>query len=95
MKAIQAVKALELLAESIGLKVRRETGNFRGGLCFIKAEEMILLNKRHPAEAHLSILAECLYQHKDTILQTALKPALRAILEKNWLQKEVQIESFE
>ena len=82
MKTDQIVEALEQAARQLGLRVRREKGNFKGGRCRVKGEGMVLLNKLHPPEVHLTVLAESLRQSPiDTIF---LRPAVRDALENTW-----------
>ncbi len=82
MKPQQIVRELEETAGQLGLAVRREKGNFRGGRCVVGDAEMIVLNKRHLPEVHLVILAESL---RDEPLETVfLRPAVRHALEDAW-----------
>lgn len=78
-------KIVEELLESVrglGIEVRVERGGFRGGLCTIDGREVVLLNKRQPAQAHLSILAESI--DRERWEDTFLPPAVRAALEDSW-----------
>jgi hypothetical protein len=85
MKTEQIVKALEQAARQLGLQVRTEQGNFRGGRCTLDGEEFVILNKRHPPEMHLAILAESLRdQPVDAIY---LQPSVRKTLETLWQQR--------
>jgi hypothetical protein len=85
MKAQQLVKELEQAARQLGLRVRFEKGRFRGGRCTIDDEEQIVLNRHHPSEIHVSILAECL---RDQPVETIyLKPAVRQALEEQWQRR--------
>jgi hypothetical protein len=82
MKPEQVVEALEEAAAQFGLEVRWETGRFRGGRCMINGRPLIVLNKRHPSEVHLALLAEALHAYPvDTIF---LRPAVREALEAAW-----------
>ena len=82
MKLQQIVKELEDAARQLGVQVRREKGNFRGGYCVRNDEELLMLNKNHPAEAHLAILAEALRSLPvDTVF---LRPAVRRALDDAW-----------
>lgn len=84
MKTEYIVQELRKAVEQLGVGVRLEQGRFRGGPCTIGAEEMLILNKRHPAEMHLGILAEYLrHQPTDSLY---LRPAVRAALEQAWAQ---------
>ena len=79
MKAVKTEHILQSLheaARTCGFDVRLERGRFRGGHCTVRGQEVILLNKQHPPEVHLAILAECLQGCPlDTIY---MRPAIRA-----------------
>lgn len=82
MKTQTLVHALEDATEQLGVRVRREKGNFRGGLCKVGTERVVMLNKRQPPEQHVTILAESLRNLPiDTIF---LKPAVRKALTTVW-----------
>ena len=80
MKPQTLVKALEDVAQQMGVRVRRERGSFRGGSCTVADHPVIVLNKLHPPEAHL----ESIY----------IRPAVRRALEDLWTRRdELQIET--
>ena len=82
MDAEQIVEELETIARQLEVEVRRERGSFRGGHCQMGESAYIILNKRHPSEAHLAILAASLQHYPlDTVY---IKPAVRAALEEVW-----------
>lgn len=82
MKTEQIVRALEDAVRMLGLEVRWEKGNFRGGRCFVNGEELVMLNKNHPPEVHLAVLADVLHGlPADTIF---LRPAVREAMESAW-----------
>lgn len=86
MKTEHIVEELKAAARQLGLQVRIERGNFRGGRCKVGAEEMIVLNRRHLPEAHLVILAESL---RDLPTETVfLRPAAREALEAAWQRQD-------
>jgi hypothetical protein len=93
MKVQHIVQALEEAARQLGVRVRRERGGFRGGRCKVGEEEVIVLNKSHPPEAHLAILAESLRDLPvDTIF---VRPAVRKALEDVWSRRtpvDVEVE---
>ena len=71
--------ALEDAATRLGLAVRWEKGHFRGGRCTVHGEDVIILNRQHPVETHLVILAECL---KDCALDSIfIRPSVREAIE--------------
>ena len=92
MKTADVVKELEAAVQQLGVMVRREKGNFRGGYCIRDDEEILMLNKRHPAEIHLSVLAAALKSLPvDTVF---LRPAVRRALEDAWTRSvHVELES--
>jgi len=87
MKTPQIVKELEEAVEQLGIRVRREKGNFRGGICIRNEEEFLMLNRVHPPEVHLAILAEAMRSMDvDTVY---LKPLVRKALEDAWARQDV------
>lgn len=86
MKTEQIVQELEEAVRQFGLPVRREQGRFRGGQCLVNGEALVVLNKRHPPEVHLAVLAEVLRTLPvETIF---LRPAVREAMEAAWLQHD-------
>ncbi|PSQ88767.1 MAG: hypothetical protein BRD45_05305 [Bacteroidetes bacterium QS_8_64_10] len=79
MKTDEIVEELEEAARKMGREVRRERGDFGGGACRVGEQAVIVLNERHPPEAHLAVLAEALKGEADAVY---LKPAVRAALEE-------------
>lgn len=92
MKTQVIVKELEEVAKQLGLGVRKEKGNFKGGRCVVGGKEMIVLNRHHVPELHLSILAEALRgMPVDSVF---MKPAVRKALEESW-ESSGEVESDE
>ncbi len=88
MKTEHIIEELEDAARRLGAELRREKGDFRGGRCTIEGEMVVLLNKRHPPEVRLSVLAESL---RDMPVDTVyLKPSVRAALEEEWERLSVE-----
>lgn len=82
MKIGLIIKELETAVEQLGLRVRREKGNFRGGACIRNDEEFLMLNRVHPPEVHLAVLADALKSMPiDTVY---LRPVVRQALEDAW-----------
>jgi len=82
MKTHTLVQALEEATEQLGIRVRKEKGSFRGGLCKVGNDQVVMLNKRQPPEQHLAVLAESLRELPiDTIF---VKPSVRKALEALW-----------
>jgi len=86
LKIEKVIEELSLVAEELGLKVRKEKGDFRGGFCVKDEEELILLNKRHSPDVHLNVLASCLKQ--SDLGAVFIKPAVREVLEGLWEKQE-------
>ena len=87
MKIAQIVKELETAVEQLGLRVRREKGNFRGGYCVRNDEEFLMLNRVHPPEVHLVVLADALKtMDVDSVY---LRPVVRQALEDAWARNDV------
>ena len=82
MKTPQLVRALEEATRKLGVPVRREKGSFRGGLCVRNDETLLMLNKNHPPEVHLAVLALAL---RDLPVDTIyMRPVVRQSLEDAW-----------
>ncbi len=60
------LRALENVAKAAGYCVRWDKGLFKGGFCTFEGNKLIVLNRHHPTEVHLGILARTL---KDVPLQ--------------------------
>tara|TARA_B100000945_G_C20030355_1_gene434165 strand:+ start:214 stop:474 length:261 start_codon:yes stop_codon:yes gene_type:complete len=70
----------ELLAEKLNLKIIKDRGNFVGGICMIKDEKVIVVNKMRPLEQRLKVLASSFLSYDlDDIYMV---PALRAYIEQ-------------
>jgi hypothetical protein len=80
MKEEQIVKELESLASSSGIAVRYEKGDFEGGFCVLKAERLIVVNKKLPPSKKASVLAQGLAEIG--IEDRYLKPAIREFIEE-------------
>ena len=82
MKPAKLLIEFKEIASQLGFQVRNERGGFRGGRCVVNGEEQILLNKRHPIEAQIVVLAEALKELPiDSIF---IAPAIRSALEEAW-----------
>jgi hypothetical protein len=75
----QLLKELELLASNSGITVRYEKGEFEGGFCVLRAEGIILVNKKLNTPRKASILAQGLAEIG--IDEVYLKPAVREFIE--------------
>ena len=82
MKSLQIAKELEDAARQLDVRVRREKGSFRGGYCIRNGEEILMLNRQHPPEIHVAVLAEAL--RNLPVDSVYLRPAVRQALDEAW-----------
>jgi hypothetical protein len=75
----QLLKELQDLAEKSSISLRYEKGDFDGGFCVLKAERIIVINKRLVLQKRTSILAQALAEVG--IEEVYLKPAVREFIE--------------
>lgn len=75
----QMSKELESLAANSGISIRYEKGDFEGGYCVLKAERLIVVNKKLAPSRKASILAQGLAEIG--IDEVYLKPAVREFIE--------------
>jgi hypothetical protein len=75
----QILSELEQLASNCGITIRYEKGDFDGGYCVLKAERLIVINKRLALARRTSVLAQGLAEVG--IDEMYLKPAVREYIE--------------
>jgi hypothetical protein len=75
----QRVSELEQLASNCGIAIRYEKGDFDGGYCVLKAERLIVINKRLSPSRRAPVLAQGLAEVG--IDEMYLKPAIREYIE--------------
>jgi hypothetical protein len=75
----QILSELEQLASNCGISIRYEKGDFDGGYCVLKAERLIVINKRLALARRTSVLAQGLAEVG--INEMYLKPAVREYIE--------------
>lgn len=75
----QLLKELESLAANCGIAVRYEKGEFEGGFCILKAERLVVINKKLAPPRRASLLAQGLAEIG--IEDRYLKPAIREYIE--------------
>ena len=83
MKPAAVAVALEEALRQLGVRVRRERGRFRGGLCVVGDEPVVVVNRAHPDEARVAVLADALRRHGG-VDELYLRPSVRAALEDAW-----------
>lgn len=82
MKPEQLIRELEAELGKMGVRVRREKGNFKGGWCVVNDEECIMVNKRHTPEAQFAVLADAI--RSLPLDNVYIKPKVRSALEEQW-----------
>lgn len=87
MKPQTVVAALEEALGQLGVRVRRERGAFRGGLCVVAGEPAVVLNRAHPPEAQVAVLADAIRQQGGAE-GLYLRPAVRAALDDAWARAD-------
>ncbi len=80
MKPSAVVAAFEDALGRLGVRVRRERGGFRGGLCVVEGAPTVVLNKLHPPDAQAAVLAAALREHGGAD-ELYLTPAVRQALD--------------
>lgn len=91
MKPATVARELEDALRALSVRVRRERGPFRGGRCTVAGQEVVVLNKLHPPEAQVAVLAEALREMPHD--QLYLRPAIRAALTDAWAELDAGIDA--
>lgn len=79
MTSEDIIKELEELASRNGIAIRYEKGDFDGGFCVLKAERLLMVNKKLSPARRASVLAQGIAEVG--IEEIYLKPAVRAYIE--------------
>ena len=61
MKQEELIEELHAAAAQIGITIRYERGDFEGGYCILRAERLLLINKRLMPARKASVLAAALH----------------------------------
>lgn len=80
MKPAAVAAEIEEALGRLGVRVRRERGAFRSGLCTVGGADVVVLNRAHPPEAQLAALAAALRSLPEAD-DLYLRPAVRAVLD--------------
>jgi hypothetical protein len=80
MTAEQILKELEELAERSGITIRYEKGDFDGGYCVLKAERLIVVNRKLAPTKKSSVVAQAIAEVG--VEEVYLKPAVREFIEE-------------
>jgi hypothetical protein len=82
MKAEKLIEELESIIAQHGFKIRREKGSFRSNDCIVEGSNFLVINKLHPIEHQISIVAKLIFDKK--LDQTFIKPIVRKELDRIW-----------
>jgi hypothetical protein len=83
MKPEKLVIELEALVQGIGIEIRKEKGNFRSDTCLLDGKAYVVLNKMHPVDYQIGVLARILFEQQAFDNQF-IKPVVRKELERLW-----------
>lgn len=75
----ELLKELEELAARSNIGIRYEKGDFEGGFCVLKADRLIMINKKLPTPKRAAVLAQGLAEVG--IDEIYLKPVVREFIE--------------
>jgi hypothetical protein len=79
MKHEEMIQELLDVARQLGISVRFDQGNFEGGYCILRTQQLLLVNRRLQPARKASVLAKALREiGLDTVF---VKPAVRAYID--------------
>ncbi|MBI4727109.1 hypothetical protein HY768_07795 [candidate division TA06 bacterium] len=94
MRDNQIIEAMTLLAEKLGLSIKFDEFEGRGGWCKLKGTEKIIINKRLMPKEQIRILAQILVRYPTE--EQAMPPKIRQLIddakEENLDKEEPQTE---
>jgi hypothetical protein len=79
VKQEELIQELQEVARQLGVTVRFERGDFEGGYCILRAQRLLLINRRLLPSRKAAVLAAAV--HEIGLEQVFLKPALRAFID--------------
>lgn len=79
MNYFELISELEALVRQLGITLRYEKGDFEGGYCVLKDQQVLVVNKKLHEVRRASILAQAL--HEIGIDAIFIKPAVRQYIE--------------
>ncbi len=80
MNPEKMMELFEELADRLHIELVLGTGDFIGGSCILKNQKYVILNKKHPIESRLKILASE-FKSMD-VTDVYIVPALREFIEE-------------
>jgi len=79
VKQEELIQELQEVARQLGVSVRFERGDFEGGYCILRAQKLLLINRRLLPGRKAAVLAAAV--HEIGLENLFLKPALRSYIE--------------
>jgi len=78
------LRAMEEVAKKSGYTVRWEKGLFQGGSCVLEGNKLIVLNRHHPTEVHLGVLARALQDIslQDMSIRKGMRKHIEAMIQR-------------
>lgn len=73
------LEELKDLCTQLGYRIRFEKGDFSGGVCLLKDERLLVVNRKFPFDRRIAIIARALAEIG--IDDVYVKPALRMVIE--------------
>lgn len=87
MPESEALQAFETLAQTLGVKVRYDKGDFKSALCRVENENLIIIQKDIPTAKKIQVFASEF--SKFDLENIYIVPALRNILQNKTSPEEV------
>lgn len=79
MKQEEIIAELDDVAQLLGITIRYEKGDFEGGFCILKAQKILIVNKKLMPNRRAAVLAVAM--HEIGLENVFIKPALREYIE--------------
>jgi hypothetical protein len=79
MKQEELIEELHQIADQLGVTIRYERGDFEGGYCILREQQILIVNRRLLPQRKATVLATAL--HDIGLENLYLKPAIRAFVE--------------
>jgi len=80
MKTAEVLEHLEKLSQNLAIDLRYEKGDFKGGLCRVKDQRILIINSKLPDEEKIKIFLSELGQLD--LQNTYVLPVIRELIEE-------------
>jgi hypothetical protein len=93
MNIDEIVSELEEIVKSLGLTVRYEKGDFRGGDCILRDQNLVVMNKKTSSQQRISLLSRVvgLYGGEDQFI----KPLIRQIVDEEMTKYKEELRQYQ